>query len=163
MTVSHEGDLASSALNPGEITSPAAEDAASPSTEGTGVAASPSAAEVASAQHRPIPHDLAHLDGALVLTEMPDEEMLYDLADLFKTFGDTTRIKILYALMGAELCVADLAAIVGATQSAVSHQLRTLKQARLVKFQRDGKNVIYSLSDDHVYTMLAQGMSHICE
>lgn len=94
---------------------------------------------------------------------MPDEELLYDLADLFKVFGDTTRIKILYALMGQELCVAALAELIGATQSAVSHQLRTLKQARLVKFQRDGKNVIYSLSDDHVYTMLAQGMSHICE
>ncbi|PNV64469.1 transcriptional regulator [Rubneribacter badeniensis] len=94
---------------------------------------------------------------------MPDEELLYDLADLFKVFGDTTRIKILYALMARELCVADLAELIGATQSAVSHQLRTLKQARLVKFQRDGKNVIYSLSDDHVYTMLAQGMTHICE
>lgn len=94
---------------------------------------------------------------------MPDEELLYDLADLFKVFGDTTRIKMLYALMGQELCVADLAELIGATQSAVSHQLRTLKQARLVKFQRDGKNVIYSLSDDHVYTMLAQGMTHICE
>ena len=91
------------------------------------------------------------------------EELLYDLADLFKVFGDTTRIKILYALMGTERCVADIADIIGATQSAVSHQLRTLKQARLVKFQRDGKNVIYSLSDDHVYTMLAQGMTHICE
>ena len=65
--------------------------------------------------------------------------------------------------MGTELCVADIADIVGATQSAVSHQLRTLKQAHLVKFKRDGKNVRYSLSDDHVYTMLAQGMSHICE
>ena len=95
--------------------------------------------------------------------EMPDEELLYDLADLFKVFADTTRIKILYALMGRNRCVADIAEIVGATQSAVSHQLRTLKQARLVKFQRDGKNVIYSLSDDHVYTMLAQGMTHICE
>ena len=94
---------------------------------------------------------------------MPDEELLYDLADLFKVFGDTTRIKILYALMGSALCVADVAELIGATQSAVSHQLRTLKQARLVKFQRDGKNVIYSLSDDHVYTMLAQGMTHICE
>ena len=94
---------------------------------------------------------------------MPDEELLYDLADLFKVFGDTTRIKMLYALMGQELCVADLAELIAATQSAVSHQLRTLKQARLVKFQRDGKNVIYSLSDDHVYTMLAQGMTHICE
>ena len=95
--------------------------------------------------------------------EMPDEELLYDLADLFKVFADTTRIKILYALMGHNRCVADIAEIVGATQSAVSHQLRTLKQARLVKFQRDGKNVIYSLSDNHVYTMLAQGMTHVCE
>lgn len=95
--------------------------------------------------------------------EMPDEELLYDLADLFKVFADTTRIKILYALMGRELSVGDLAEVIGATQSAVSHQLRTLKQAHLVKFQRDGKNVIYSLSDDHVYTMIAQGMTHICE
>lgn len=94
---------------------------------------------------------------------MPDEELLYELADLFKVFGDTTRIKILYALMEQDLCVADLAEIIGSSQSAVSHQLRTLKQARLVKFQRDGKNVIYSLSDDHVYTVLAQGMTHICE
>ncbi len=95
--------------------------------------------------------------------EMPDEELLYDLADLFKVFADTTRIKILYALMGKELSVGDIAELIGATQSAVSHQLRTLKQAHLVKFQRDGKNVIYSLSDDHVYTMIAQGMTHICE
>lgn len=94
---------------------------------------------------------------------MPDEELLYDLADLFKVFGDTTRIKILYALMGKELCVADIAELIGATQSAVSHQLRTLKQAHLVKFQRDGKSVIYSLADDHVHTMLAQGLTHICE
>lgn len=94
---------------------------------------------------------------------LPDDELLYDLADLFKVFSDTTRIKILYALMGRELCVASIAEEVGATQSAVSHQLRTLKQARLVKFQRDGKNILYSLSDDHVYTVLAQGMSHICE
>ncbi len=94
---------------------------------------------------------------------MPDEELLYDLADLFKVFADTTRIKILYALMVRELCVADLAEEIGATQSAVSHQLRTLKQSRLVRAKRDGKNVIYSLSDDHVYTMLAQGMTHICE
>ena len=94
---------------------------------------------------------------------LPDEELLYDLADLFKVFGDTTRIKILYALMGTERCVADIAELIGATQSAVSHQLRTLKQARLVKFQRDGKNVIYSLSDNHVFTMLAQGITHVCE
>lgn len=94
---------------------------------------------------------------------MPDEELLYDLADLFKVFGDTTRIKILYALMVEDLCVADLAETIGATQSAVSHQLRTLKQSRLVRAKRDGKNVIYSLSDNHVATILAQGMSHICE
>ncbi len=107
--------------------------------------------------------DAGHFSLDQLPESLPDEELLYDLADLFKVFGDTTRIKILYALMARELCVADLAELIGATQSAVSHQLRTLKQARLVKFQRDGKNVIYSLSDDHVYTMLAQGMTHICE
>lgn len=94
---------------------------------------------------------------------MPDEELLYDLADLFKAFADTTRIKILFALMARAMSVGELAEAIGATQSAVSHQLRQLKQAHLVKFQRDGKSVIYSLSDDHVYTMLAQGMTHICE
>ena len=94
---------------------------------------------------------------------LPDEEMLYDLADLFKVFSDTTRIKILYSLMAGELCVADIAQTIGATQSAVSHQLRILKTARLVRFQRDGKNVLYSLADDHVFTMLSQGMTHICE
>lgn len=95
--------------------------------------------------------------------QLPDDEILYDLADLFKVFADTTRIKILYSLMGSELCVAHIAEAVGATQSAISHQLRILKQARLVKFKRDGKNVIYSLADNHVFTMLAQGMTHICE
>ena len=94
---------------------------------------------------------------------MPDEELLFDVADLFKAFSDTTRIKILFALMGGGLSVGDITAVVGCTQSAVSHQLRTLKQARLVKATRDGKNVIYALSDDHVYTMLAQGMTHVCE
>ena len=94
---------------------------------------------------------------------LPDEELLYDLADLFKVFGDTTRIKILYALMGRELCVADIAEATATSQSAVSHQLRTLKQSHLVKFRRDGRNILYSLADDHVYTMLNQGMSHICE
>lgn len=94
---------------------------------------------------------------------MPDEELLYDLADLFKVFADTTRIKILFALMARPMPVGELAETISATQSAVSHQLRQLKQAHLVKFQRDGKSVIYSLSDDHVYTMLAQGMTHICE
>lgn len=96
-------------------------------------------------------------------TELPDEELLYDLADLFRVFSDTTRIKILYALMGKELRVGEIAEVIGATQSAVSHQLRTLKQAHLVKFSRDGKNVLYLLADDHVITMLAQGLTHVCE
>lgn len=96
-------------------------------------------------------------------SEMPDEELLYDLADLFKIFADTTRIKILYALMKEGKSVGAIADEVGASQSAVSHQLRILKQARLVRFRRDGKQVVYSLSDDHVYTMIAQGMVHICE
>lgn len=100
---------------------------------------------------------------AQALDSFPNEETLYDLADLFKVFGDTTRIKILYSLMGQNLCVAHITEAIGATQSAVSHQLRILKQARLVKAERDGKNVIYSLDDDHVYTMLAQGISHVCE
>ena len=108
-------------------------------------------------------HEPAELATTCSPEDLPDEELLYDLADLFKVFSDTTRIKILYALMGRELCVADIAEETGTTQSAVSHQLRTLKQARLVRFQRDGRNVVYSLADDHVYTMLSQGMSHICE
>ena len=94
---------------------------------------------------------------------LPDEELLYDLADLFKVFSDTTRIKILFALMDGELCVADIAEQTGTSQSAVSHQLRTLKQAHLVKFERDGRNIVYSLADDHVYTMLSVGLNHICE
>ena len=95
--------------------------------------------------------------------DMPDEELLYDLADLFKVFSDTTRIKILYSLMNTPRSVGDIAEAIGATQSAVSHQLRILKQARLVRFSRDGRSVIYSLDDDHVHTMLSQGMTHICE
>lgn len=100
------------------------------------------------------------IEGADVLS---NEELLYDLADLFKVFADTTRIKILYALMDGALCVGDIAQAVGASQTAVSHQLRALKQAHLVKFQREGKNIFYSLSDDHVFTILAQGLTHICE
>lgn len=100
---------------------------------------------------------------AQLFSTLPDEELLYDVADLFKAFADTTRIKILFALMEHGLCVADIASAIDATQSAVSHQLRTLKQARLVRPQRDGKNVVYSLSDDHVFTMLAQAMTHVCE
>lgn len=95
--------------------------------------------------------------------DLPDEELLYDLADLFRVFSDTTRIKILYALMARELAVGDIAEVTGSSQSAVSHQLRTLKQAHLVKFRREGRSILYSLADDHVYTMLNQGMSHVCE
>lgn len=91
------------------------------------------------------------------------EELLYDLADLFKVFSDTTRIKILFSLMGRELCVAQIAEATLSTQSAVSHQLRILKQAHLVKFRRDGRNICYSLADDHVFTILSQGISHVCE
>lgn len=103
------------------------------------------------------------IDSCHFSDEMPEGELLYELADLFKVFADTTRIKILYALMEQERSVNDIAGIISATQSAVSHQLRQLKQAHLVKFRRDGKSVIYSLADAHVYTMLAQGLTHICE
>ena len=98
-----------------------------------------------------------------VKQEMPGDETLYDLAELFRIFADSTRIKILYCLMDAERCVADIAEVTGSTQSAVSHQLRILKQARLVRFRREGRNIVYSLADDHVNTMLSQGMTHICE
>ncbi|MBP5749750.1 MAG: winged helix-turn-helix transcriptional regulator [Firmicutes bacterium] len=91
------------------------------------------------------------------------EEDLYDLADLFKAFSDTTRVKLLYALMEGELCVADLTEKTGATQSAVSHQLRSLKQMDLVRGRKDGKQVIYSLADDHVRTILQMGMDHVKE
>ena len=94
---------------------------------------------------------------------MPDEEILYDLAEFFKIFGDSTRIKILYVLFEAELCVCDIAQLLGMTQSAISHQLRALKQSKLVKYRREGKTVFYSLADDHVHTILGQGMEHISE
>ena len=100
---------------------------------------------------------------ATLFSEMPDEELLFDVADLFKAFSDTTRIKILFALMNGGLSVNEITAAVGCTQSAVSHQLRILKQARLVRFRREGRNIVYSLADDHVNTMLSQGMTHICE
>jgi ArsR family transcriptional regulator len=98
-----------------------------------------------------------------VLSEMPDEESLYDLAELFKVFGDTTRIRILYVLFEAEMCVCDIAQILNMTQSAISHQLRLLKQARLVRNRREGKQIYYSLADDHVRTIIGQGMDHIEE
>ena len=98
-----------------------------------------------------------------VLGEMPDDETLYDLAELFKVFGDSTRIKILYALFEAELCVCDISKLLGLTQSAVSHQLRALKNVRLVKSRREGKTVFYSLADDHVKTIIDQGLEHVRE
>ena len=94
-----------------------------------------------------------------VLENQPDDEYLYDLADLFKTFGDSTRIKILYALFEGELCVGDLATILQLSQPAISHQLKVLKDAKLVKFRREGKVIFYSLDDDHVRSILSIGMN----
>ena len=95
--------------------------------------------------------------------DMPDDEVLYELADLFRVFGDSTRIKILYALHDNELCVQDIANAVQLSQSAVSHQLRVLKTSKLVKFRRDGKAIYYSLDDDHVRSMISLGMDHVEE
>ena len=95
--------------------------------------------------------------------EMPDDEVLYELADLFRVFGDSTRIKILYALHDSELCVQDIADAVQLSQSAVSHQLRVLKDSKLVRFRREGKTVFYALDDDHVRSILSMGMDHIEE
>ena len=92
-----------------------------------------------------------------------NDDTLYRLADLFKVFGDPTRIRILYALSVEELCVQDIADRLSMTQSAISHQLRLLKQMQLIKFRREGKNILYSLADDHVYTILQMGMEHILE
>jgi ArsR family transcriptional regulator len=94
---------------------------------------------------------------------LPEEEILYDLAELFKVFGDSTRIKILYVLLESEMCVCDIAELLNMTQSAISHQLRVLKQSSLVKFRREGKAIFYSLADDHVVTILNQGMDHVGE
>ena len=94
---------------------------------------------------------------------MPKEEELYDLAELFKVFGDSTRIRILFVLFETEVCVCDLAEILQMTQSAVSHQLRILKQNKLVKSRREGKSVFYSLADGHVRTIIDQGREHIEE
>lgn len=95
--------------------------------------------------------------------KMPEEGELYDLADLFKVFGDSTRLKVLYVLFENEMCVFDIARILNMTQSAISHQLRVLKQNRLVKFRKEGKNVLYTLADEHVFTILRQGMEHVEE
>lgn len=94
---------------------------------------------------------------------MPGEEQLSDLADLFKVFGDSTRIRILFVLFEAEVCVCDLAETLNMNQSAISHQLKILKQAKLVTSRREGKSVFYSLADDHVRTIIGQGMEHILE
>ncbi|MGN0347285.1 MAG: ArsR/SmtB family transcription factor [Lachnospiraceae bacterium] len=95
--------------------------------------------------------------------DMIDEEELADLAELFKIFGDTTRIRILAVLFESEVCVCDLAETLNMTQSAISHQLKILKQSKLVKSRRDGKSIFYSLADDHVSTIIAQGMEHLEE
>lgn len=104
------------------------------------------------------PDRIAHAGG-----QMPDEGELFSLADFYKIFGDSTRIRILFVLYETELCVCDIAEMLGMTVSAISHQLRVLKQARLVKFRRAGKTVYYSLADDHIHSILAQGMEHIRE
>ena len=98
-----------------------------------------------------------------VQSTMPGEEELYDLAELYKVFADSTRIKILYVLFESEMCVCDIALLLEMSQSAISHQLRVLKQAKLVKFRREGKTIFYSLSDDHVRTIIDQGIEHIEE
>lgn len=115
--------------------------------------------------------DVEHCDEYCVHAEkvkalslsMPDEDALYDLAELFKVFGDSTRIRILFVLFRSEVCVCDLAQTLGMNQPAVSHQLRILKQAKLVTNRREGKTVYYSLADDHVRSIIACGMEHLEE
>ena len=99
----------------------------------------------------------------IVNDTMPEETELYDLAELFKVFGDSTRIRILFVLFEAEVCVCDLAKALNMTQSAISHQLRILKQNKLVKSRREGKSIFYSLADEHVRTIIDQGREHIEE
>lgn len=98
-----------------------------------------------------------------VLSQQPDDEILYDLAELFKVFGDSTRIKILYSLFENELCVYDIARLLNLSQSSVSHQLRILKTSKLVKFRREGKSIFYSLDDEHVREIISMGMEHVEE
>ena len=104
------------------------------------------------------PERIEHAGG-----QMPDEGELFALSELYKVFGDSTRIRILYVLFDTELCVCDIANLLGMNVSAISHQLRVLKQARLVKFRRAGKTVFYSLADDHIHSILGQGLDHIRE
>jgi ArsR family transcriptional regulator len=98
-----------------------------------------------------------------IIEKMPDEELIYNLAELFKVFSDSTRVRILCALIVSELTVSEITRALEMNQSAISHQLRLLKQAHLVKFRREGKNLIYSISDDHVKTIFTQTMEHIME
>ncbi len=98
-----------------------------------------------------------------VTDSLPPEDELLDLAELFKVFGDTTRIKILYVLFESEMCVCDIAKVLGMSQSAVSHQLRLIKQAKLIKNRREGKTVFYSLADDHVTTIIGMAKQHLEE
>ena len=95
--------------------------------------------------------------------QVPTEEELYDLAELFKVFGDSTRIKILYVLVESDMSVGDIAQALNMTQSSISHQLRVLKQSRLVRFRREGKNIVFSLADVHVHTIMSQGLEHLEE
>ncbi|NLM43803.1 MAG: helix-turn-helix transcriptional regulator [Clostridiales bacterium] len=96
-----------------------------------------------------------------VRENMPDEDLLYDMADFFRVFGDSTRVKILHVLFQSEMCVCDIAALLNMNQSAISHQLRVLKGARLVKNRREGKVVYYSLDDEHVKQIFDQAMAHL--
>ena len=95
--------------------------------------------------------------------DLPDDEVLYDLAELFRVFGDSTRIKILYCLFANEMCVCDIATLLQMTQSAISHQLAVLKRSKLVSARRDGKTIFYTLADSHVRTILDQGIEHVTE
>lgn len=110
--------------------------------------------------------DTLHLDENLkkkILEKMPDEEKLIDLAEFFKVFGDSTRVSIIYCIHDKEICVQDIADILGMTQSAISHQLRILRDSRLVKSRKQGKQVFYSLDDDHIKYILTLGLDHILE
>ena len=100
---------------------------------------------------------------AIIRTAMPDEDAMLDVSELFKVLGDSTRTRILFALLAAETCVCDLSELLGASVSAVSHQLRILRQARLVRYRRAGKTVYYSLADEHVRSLLSQGLEHVQE
>ena len=100
---------------------------------------------------------------AQVREQLPDDELLLDLADTFKLFADSTRVKILYALMEAEMCVCDISVLLGMTKSSVSHQLRILKQSNLVKYRKAGRVVYYSLADEHVKTIISVAMEHVTE